>query len=646
MTASGVPTDLRWRADIQALRGYAVLAVILFHSGLGVMPSGYVGVDLFFVLSGYLISGIVMRDHVAGRFRARDFYLRRVRRLAPASLALLAATTMAAIGLLTVSGYQRFWPQLVGALGLATNVILWRQINYFNNSASFEPLLHMWSLAVEEQYYLLLPLALLALPRRTWMAAILVGTFASLAAYAWLYPRSPGATFYLLPTRAWEIGLGSLGALLNDRPGVARLARMVRPGALVVLVAVPLLTPALSYAHWLALAVCAATLVFVLAGQSGPSFPSLLRPLAMVGDMSYSLYLVHWPIFAFAHVLWLGAPIPPAVTVTLIGGIMVLSTLLYRFVEQPCRRSRLGGWRLCAFLAAACIGIAVIGYAGLRYREAITSPLNLQGVTGLDLPGCDADARTFDGRCAQSARPEILIWGDSFSQHILPAFMASTERPLAQASKGGCAPLLGIAPVDLQASLEWAKGCLTFNESVIRYLAQKPTIRVVVLSGRYLRYQEAGTRALVYDDAGRLHLDALPRDALVEAQRQTTQAIRALGKRVIIIGAPPQADFDVGQCWERQREALPSIHGAPDCSIDAGTTHRFWPWSVRLMDDFARLDATPVVRLDQLLCHADRCDTAREHIPLYRDASHLSRDGSVWIGRRLGLGDRVWREAR
>ena len=182
--------------------------------------------------------------------------------------------------------------------------------------------------------------------------------------------------------------------------------------------------------------------------------------------------------------------------------------------------------------------------------------------------------------------------------------MASTERPLVQASKGGCVPLLGIAPVDLQGSLEWAKGCLTFNESVIRYLARTPTIGVVVLSGRYLRYKEAGTRALVHDGAGRIHLDALPRDALIEAQRRTTEAVRALGRRVIIIGAPPQADFDVGQCWERQREALPSIHRAPDCPILASTAHRFWPWSVRLMDDFARLDATPVVRL--IVCCAMR----------------------------------------
>ena len=249
----------------------------------------------------------------------------------------------------------------------------------------------MWSLAVEEQYYLLLPLALLALPRRMWMAAILVGTFASLAAYAWFYPRSPGATFYLLPTRAWEIGLGALGARLNDRPGAVLLARRVRSGALVALGAAPFLTPALSVAHWLALAVCLATLALVLAGQPGPFVHSLLRPLARVGDMSDSLYLVHWPIFAFAHVLSLGAPIPAGVIVMLIAGILVLSALLHHFVEQPCRRSRLGGWRLCALRLRPASASPRSAMPGCDTR-ADRAPARPRRATGLDLPGRDPDA--------------------------------------------------------------------------------------------------------------------------------------------------------------------------------------------------------------------------------------------------------------
>ncbi len=646
MTTGSVATDLRWRTDIQALRGYAVLVVILFHSGLGAAPSGYVGVDLFFVLSGYLISGIATRAHAVGAFSARGFYLRRLRRLAPASLALLAAATLAALGLLTASGYQRFWPQLAGALGFATNIVLWRQINYFNDSAAFEPLLHMWSLAVEEQYYLLLPLAVALLPRRLWMPALLTATLASLAAYAWLYPRAPGATFYLLPTRAWEIGIGSIGALVADRGKTMRIGRVLRPAALLVLGIAPFLTPPLSLAHWIAPAVCVATLILLVAGQSRVSFHPLLRPLGVTGDMSYSLYLVHWPVFAFAHVIWLGAPVPAPVIIALIAAIALLAALLYHGVERPCRRSRMGGRSFCALLAAAGLMIATVGYAGLHYREARAGPLDLRGVTGLDLPGCDADARLFDGRCTQSARPQMLVWGDSFSQHIIPALTATTTHPLAQASKGGCAPLLDLAPVDLQGSLEWAKGCLQFNASVLRYIAENKTINVVVLSGRYQRYEEKGTQALLRDAAGRLRLTELPAGALVDVQRRTTSAIHALGRRVIIVGAPPQADFDVGQCWERRSQALPTVDRAPDCLVVPGTAHPFWPWTVRLMDEFARADGTPVVRLDRLLCRGGRCDTARDGVSLYRDASHLSRQGSIWIGRQFDLGARLWRDAR
>ena len=156
--------EFRRRADIQALRGVAVTAVILFHSGLGIAPSGYLGVDMFFVVSGFLISGIIMRQIGNGRFSFQDFYIRRVRRLLPAAYVVLAITLLMAILLSTASAFSHYWQQFLGTLTFSTNIVLWQQINYFNNGAAFEPLLHMWSLAVEEQYYLILPVALFVLP--------------------------------------------------------------------------------------------------------------------------------------------------------------------------------------------------------------------------------------------------------------------------------------------------------------------------------------------------------------------------------------------------------------------------------------------------------------------------------------------------
>jgi len=643
LTAIG-PAGRRWRTDIQALRGFAVLVVILFHSGLGIAPSGYLGVDLFFVISGFLISGIVMRQRAEGRFRLADFYLRRIRRLMPACAVVLAAVTIAAIGLLTASGYERFWPQLAGALTFSTNIVLWRQINYFNNSAAFEPLLHFWSLAIEEQYYLLLPLTLAVTPRRWWTPAIVAATAVSLVAYVWLYPHSPGATFYLLPTRAWEIGLGSIGAALAGRPGGMALPRPLRAVAIVVLVVTPFLAPSPHLTYLLAIPACLAAFVVVTAQGNGAA-DRALGPLARVGDMSYSLYLVHWPLFAFANCVWLGAPLPRAASIALIAAAILLAVPLNRFIEEPIRRAPISARRLCIAALVAAVLIGAIGYTGLWAKRVWRPAIDIAGVTGLARPGCDPDAERFDGRCATGPAPQILIWGDSFSQHIVPAIAASTRRPFAEASKGGCAPLIGIAPVDLQGSEPWAKGCLAFNDSVLAWLARTPSVRVVVLSGRYLRYTEPGTRALTRDPAGTTALGPPTLAALIAAQRRASAAVRALGKRIIIVGAPPQAGFDVGQCWERRLERLPLVTRAPRCAIVAANVHPRWRWSVALRQAFAR-NGTPVIRLDRALCGAGVCKTAWHGTPLYRDTSHLNATGSILLGKRLALGERIWRDAR
>lgn len=645
-TAAADPPGHRWRADIQALRGWAVVVVILFHADLDLATSGYLGVDIFFVVSGFLIGGIVIRGRQAGHFRFGEFYLRRLRRLFPASATVMALTTIAAIALLTASEYERFWPQLEGALTFSTNIILWRQINYFNDSAVFEPLLHMWSLGVEEQFYLLFPVSLAIIPRRLWLPAAACLTIASLAGYLWLYPQSPGAAFYLLPTRAWEIGFGTLAALLTGQPGLRHLASRLRPVALCVIVALPFIAPPAPIAFLLAIPACLATVVILLAEPATMSSTSMLRPLTLAGDMSYSLYLVHWPLIAFSHVLYLGAPIPARTASMLVGVTVVLAFPLYRAIERPARRAAIPPRNLCLLMLAASLAIAILGYGGLRLRQALAPTFDVRGIVGLGVSGCDADAERFDGRCTRSATPDILIWGDSFSQHIVPAIEASTDHAIAQASKGGCAPLIGLAPVDLQASKGWARGCIAFNDSVLHYLARTPSVRVVVLSARYLRYRLSGTRALMREPSGQLDLGAPTLRQLIVAQARTSGALHALGKRVIIVGAPPQANFDVGLCWERRLGGLPLIEAVPNCAITGRNAHPAWPWTLTLMDMFAARAGTTVLRIDQHLCQRGQCETAWDGTPLYRDGAHLGHAGSILLGRYLHLGERVWRDAR
>jgi peptidoglycan/LPS O-acetylase OafA/YrhL len=639
----------RVRLDIQALRGIAVAAVILFHSGLGIAPSGYLGVDMFFVVSGFLISGIIMRQIGTGRFSFQDFYVRRIRRLLPAAYTVLAITLLAAMLLLTASAFSHYWQQFLGTLTFSTNIVLWRQINYFNNGAAFEPLLHMWSLAVEEQYYLLLPVTLFALPRRLWFAAILTATIASLAAYCWVYPRSPGAAFYLLPTRAWEIGIGSLATFVMPASRVVRAARRVLPLAALVVVAICFVS--VSYAgHLLAIPACLAVAIVIVADHVSPSSARILAPLAWVGNVSYSLYLVHWPLFAFAHTIYMSNALPAWLSVALVVLTVVLAVLLYVFVEQPVRRSpvRLRVAWTTAIIASVMLAIASTVAFQVKRRHA--PALDRAPVAGLENPFCTGEGTAIDPRCGQGAAPQILIWGDSLSQAITPAIDATTDRPLVEASKGQCAPLLGLAPVDRDSPLVFAKGCLDYNDSVLDYVARTPSIRVVVLSGRYFRLMFDGTRALYRTADGGTRIGAAGPEPMILAQIRTTAALRALGRRVVVISPPPQASFDIGACWDRTLGGLltvmPSSGGAPACAIMGAGALEQSPAGARLMHAFSARAATPVIRLDRAMCSHGICPTAWNGVPLYVDAAHLNRTGSTLVGQRFALGARAWAMAR
>jgi hypothetical protein len=221
--------------------------------------------------------------------------------------------------------------------------------------------------------------------------------------------------------------------------------------------------------------------------------------------------------------------------------------------------------------------------------------------------------------------------------------VASGEANLAQASKGQCAPLPGLAPVDRDATMPFARDCLAFNASVLDYLRRTPSIRVVALSGNYARFEQLGTRALRPDGS----VSAATSADLVAAQRDLATAIRAMGKRVVIVTGPVAAQFDVGQCHARRESGLLAVSPAPDCAIPPEARVRSAAYADTLFTGFARGGQTPVVRLDLMLCPDPAlCLTALEGTALYRDAHHLSRAGSTLAGRRFTLGQAVRSAAR
>jgi peptidoglycan/LPS O-acetylase OafA/YrhL len=643
--------DDKLRADIQALRGLAVLLVVLHHSGLvASLQAGYLGVDIFFVVSGYLITGIVQRGLEAGTFSFAEFYFRRAKRLLPAAYVVFFATAAAAPLFLTRSALADFSWQLAGATTFTGNIALWLQMGYFENAAQLKPLLHVWSLSIEEQYYLLLPLSLALAPRRFWKAGALAVFAISLGLCLALAASKPGATFYLLPTRAWELALGSVGALVFARaPRPAAFAWLLWP-ALLVLVLLPFLPVASPHPGVDALLVCIATLVVILVRHPLLEGKLPVAALARVGDMSYSLYLVHWPVFAFAANAWVSDP-PAPVRAALLAASGLMAWLLHRYVEQPARQAVVPANRKHALAAVAgTVALSASGFIMAAWSGGGTAAE--QGWTRANggLGACDYERAYVPGPACQNApAPAILLWGDSFAMHLAQGIAATTDKGLAQATKSACGPFVGIAKFEATGlyNRRRAEDCVAFNRSVLDHLANTPSIEVVVLAGTFAP-AEASASLLAIAPGGPPNDVRGDTGAALRSMQDTVEAVRATGKRVVVVAPPPTSAFDISRCLELKASGK-LIFGAdnPACSI---SEQRYRSAHADVLSFLDRLEhgrtRVAVLRFDSLLCRGGGCSVELDGTPLYRDAGHFSVAGGVLVAKRLGLGAHIMAQAR
>lgn len=646
------------RDDIQALRGIAILLVLIYHSKL--LPSlkaGYLGVDVFFVVSGFLITGIVRRQLMSGRFSFSDFYARRAKRLLPAAYVTLLATVIAAPIFLTSSEMGDFLWQLIGALTLTGNIALWMQTGYFEGAAHLKPLLHVWSLSIEEQYYLVLPALLVVIAKRFWTIAAVAVCLSSLLLCLWMVPIKPGASFYLLPTRAWELALGSLGAIALDGTSLGRLLGRLFWLALIALVLVPFFPTGAPHPGMDALIVCVATLIIILRRHPLADGLWCLRPLVWFGNISYSLYLVHWPLLAFAQNAWV-SPSPGLVRLGLIVLGCGLAWVLFRYVEQPVRVAAVpvtGG--ITAAVLAVSLAILLAGYFSatvIGRVEGDDFAFRSRANVGLS-PSCEYyDTFSPDPACQTNATPRIMVWGDSYAMHLVEGIRASTRDGILQATRTTCGPFLGMSLYadDGFYNRDWARKCVRFNDDVLSYLEGQQSVDVVVLSSLYSQYLP-DSQVLWRDpnesaNGGGLIETIATQDAAVGALRATVEAIRAIGKRVVIVAPPPAASgVDFGRCIEL-RDTGRLVMGAdnPSCAISEHK-YRLGRAPVQaLLDRVASEADVAVFDFDEFLCDGNICLVEKDGHPLYRDSGHLSYDGSRLLGEELQLAERLRELAR
>ena len=611
-----------YRADIDGLRAVAVLAVVLFHALPAYVPGGFVGVDVFFVISGYLITGLVTARLRAGRFGFADFYARRIRRLFPALVAVLAATWALGYALLYADEFARLGRHLAGGAGFLSNAVLYSESGYFDTASRAKPLLHLWSLAIEEQFYLLWPALLWWATRRAWPLARCIGGLCLLSFVVNLLcvARDPALAFYAPWTRGWELFAGAWLAAA-DRPAlsVAQRERCARSGALLLLAALALCREFDAYPGWRACLPVGGTVL--LLARFG---------LPWVGLVSYPLYLWHWPLLVYGRVLGHGV-LPAAQALALAGVALLLAWSTWRWLETPLRGARgaapLGGL-MAAMALLGALGIGTLLGDGLPARApALASRANAAqlGWASNASPDCLAELGftvTFCRRHGGALPVRALVWGDSTANALAPGLgeaLAARGAGLLNLGSYSCPPLPGVAVLAARRGPH----CREVNEYALAYALHSPEVELVVLSwaARYLDFWEVPGQGPFASRAAR--------HAAVERELfRVVDALLAAGKRVVVSYDTPFLPIAPRDCLPRGGDGWSRL-GARTCAPPESALGGRAPWLTLFDASLARRADVCVLRLSTLLVREQRLRLVDERrLLLMRDEHHLSLNGS------------------
>lgn len=648
---------LAYRADIDGLRAVAILAVVLYHLGVPGFGGGFVGVDVFFVISGFLITAIISAEMRAGTFSMAGFYERRVRRLLPTLAAVLVAVLAVGLVVMPALDLKRLAASVFYSLVLGANFYFADQGSYFDATLGEVPLLHLWSLAVEEQFYLAWPLLLYAVLRHRpkWLPALTV-LFAALSLLAAVHATVafPVEGFFLPHTRAYELIAGCLLALgVVPAPGrrvVADAASLA--GLALIGIAIATYDQQTEMPGAAGLLPVAGACLVIWSGLAAPAIGGRLLslpPLVLVGLVSYAWYLWHWPLLAFFRYLAERGPEPIEIAVLIVVSFM-LALASWLYLERPIRARR--GWlgRRRMFASAGAVSVALLLVAG-----GIALGEGLPGRLGPEVRALDRDRLDFKlmGRsCESQATPEsiragevctfggkpsseggVLLWGDSHAWALRPAFVALGERydrSVSYLAATGCPPLVEAWPRKRRGRSE---ACAEFNRAVVE-LIRRGRYSDVVLGARWSGYTSglsagsaAAARQRVLQDAASHEVSVAESLAVMErGLARTIAEIETAGARAWIVLEVPDTGFDVPIRLARrliQGEGAAGIEGPTRAAHDERGR-----WLGAIVERLGRRYSVRTIDPADRLCDAARCLAAEEGAPLYRDDNHLSALGA------------------
>jgi len=640
-----------YREDIDGLRAIAVLAVVFYHAGLKYFSGGYVGVDVFFVISGFLITGIIAREIRENKFTLAGFYERRVRRIYPAVFALIAFVLAASAYLYGAQDFKNISRSAAANTIFLSNMLFWRESGYFEAPSTLKPLLHTWSLSVEEQFYIFFPLLMVLIARffkSRFSLFIFILTLGSFAASVYATYEYTSAAFYFMPLRAWELFIGSLLALSGSQiragSGLRSLPSFIGLGS--ILASIFFFTEDTAFPGWAAVLPVLGSALVILGGMEGNTFVKKIlgwQPLVFIGKISYSLYLWHWSLLVMGKYYL----IREITTTDILLWLLVtftISTLSWKYIETPFRNgaklTRPQTFTFGAIVMSVTFTVSLIIYFNRGFPQRFPqTAFEDEGPERTRWASCITEHRKEPPEdvklCsigADDGEPEFLLWGDSHSRAIAPAVnksaLASNVTGYMSAMPG-CPPLLGIDRQD-----QFLGSCSTYNDMLIEYLGDHPELKTVILMGRW-SISADGRRFKNEEGAAKRQIDVWRNEFGTNAElfdlglNRTVEKLLEMNRQVVIITGVPEVGYDVPSSYiiasrtGRDVNAIiaPTLQEYLERNLDANNT----------INAIAKDNPILLVDPSQALCDEKRCAVVIDGQPLYRDDDHLSIFGAHYI---------------
>lgn len=641
--------SLKYRPEIDGLRAIAVLSVILFHLQVAGFAGGFIGVDVFFVISGYLITGIILQDYNAGQFTFADFYKRRIRRIMPLTVVVYACTLLVSYLLFFSEQYKSVNHVLKSSLLFVSNFLLLRKPGYFDPSMQENPFLHTWSLSVEEQFYIFFPLGIYLLLRYVkggYKYGLVVIAVLSFIANIIVTAHNPQKAFYWPHTRAWQLMCGAILATglvkttlkqwLNNLLSIA--------GVLMIIAGVVLYREGIVYPGWNAVLPVVGACCIIYGAASGTVVNMLLayRPMVFVGKISYSLYMWHWPIWVFASFLVIG-PLSLAQKAMLIAVTFIVSYASYRLVEQPFRSKKAVANPFTVWgIACSSVLLLLLALLFIKNHDGISRTGKANYDAAINSKGDKiwkelhkleaANKKDFTQLQpyrlgADTSAPTFLLWGDSHARALAPGVDAVAKENGAAGyvlCASSCPPLLGLRFADDMAGLQ------AFNENTMLFIEHHPEIKTIILSARWTSYYTDP-----YIVADKLEQSLAKPEEQLSQQRLfcmglslTIEGLKALGRNVIVIEPLPELKATVNEMLVIQK-----LFGTGRKAFSESNTSFYTSNNDFLTTMRNRCNGVTLLNLSGNLFA--QSPLVSDSIVLYRDRNHLSETGAYHVAAGL-----------